>query len=156
MQFDADGNSHNWWMDDTFTKFKEKAQCMIDQYSNFTHPAVNLHLNGAATQGENIADNGGLYQSIEAYKTWVKNYGVEKSLPGLQNYTNEQLFFVSFANIWCSKERKEYVKKTILSDEHSPAQFRVNGVVSNSPDFAAIFNCPKGSKMNPEKRCKIW
>ena len=141
MQFNKDGNSENWWAPDTFTKFKEKAQCIIDQYSNFTHPVAKLHLNGEATQGENIADNGGIAQAIGAYRQWVKDHQVEPSMPGLSNYTGEQLFYVSFANIWCSNERVEYIKKIILSDEHSPAKFRVNGVLVNSPDFAKAFNC---------------
>lgn len=66
------------------------------------------------------------------------------------------MFFISFANIWCSNERKEYVKKIILSDEHSPPKFRVNGVVSNSKEFAKAFNCPANSKMNPSAKCKVW
>jgi len=156
MQFNKYGNSENWWEDSTFRKFKEKAQCIIDQYSNFTHPAAKMHLNGQATQGENIADNGGISQAFGAYRQWVKDNTVELSLPGLTNYTNEQLFFVSFANIWCSNERVEYIKKIILSDEHSPAKFRVNGVLVNSPEFAEAFNCPQNSKMNPSKRCKVW
>ena len=156
MQFDKEGNSVNWWAEDTFKKFKERAQCIIDQYSNFTNEETGLHLNGAATQGENIADNGGMYEAIGAYRSWVKDNGAEKTLPGLGNYTAEQLFYISFGNIWCGNERKEYLKKIILSDEHAPGRYRVNGVVSNSVDFAKVFNCPADAKMNPSKRCRVW
>lgn len=130
MQFDKEGNSVNWWADDTFRKFKERAQCIIDQYGNFTNPETGLHLNGAATQGENIADNGAMFQAINAYRSWVKDNGPEKLLPGLEKYTAEQMFFISFGNIWASNERLEYLRKIILSDEHAPARYRVNGVVS--------------------------
>lgn len=126
-----------------------------------------------------------MYEAIGAYRAWVKDNGPEKLLPGLEKYTAEQLFFISFGNVWCSLERSEYLRKIILSDvstifecttgdhrfpllnsyffpsflsdqEHAPGRYRVNGVVSNSVDFAKIFNCPAGSKMNPAKRCRVW
>jgi len=157
MQFNEIGNSENWWAPSTEHKFREKAQCIIDQYGNFTHPQVNMSLNGYATQGENIADNGGITQAFGAYQQWVKDRGVkEPSLPGLGNFTNEQLFFVSFGNIWCSLERQQYIKKLILSDEHSPSRFRINGVVQNSKQFATAFNCKENSKMNPKNKCRVW
>lgn len=97
-----------------------------------------------------------MYEAIGAYRSWVKDNGVEKTLPGLGKYSGEQLFFISFANIWCGNERMEYLRKIILSDEHAPGRYRVNGVVSNSVDFAKLFNCPVGSKMNTGKRCRVW
>lgn len=98
-QFDKYGQNFNWWTDSTDLKFREKAQCIIEQYSNYTLPDIGLKINGINTQGENIADNAGLKQSFRAYQKWIRDNHVEASLPGLK-YSNEQLFWISAANIW--------------------------------------------------------
>lgn len=85
----------------------------------------------------------------------MKRNGKEPKLPGLK-LTPNQMFWVSAANTWCSKYRPESLKLRILTGYHSPGQFRVQGPLSNSDDFARDFRCPLGSKMNPEKKCKVW
>lgn len=112
-------------------------------------------MNGINTQGENIADNGGIKEAYHAYTSWVKRNGAEGLLPGL-NYTQQQMFWISAANVWCSKYRPETMKLRILTGFHSPGKFRVNGPMSNLPEFAKDFNCPLGSQMNPEKKCAVW
>lgn len=107
------------------------------------------------TQGENIADNGGIKEAYIAYQNWVKENGAEQLLPGV-NYTQNQLFWISCANLWCSVEREEYLKNQVLTDDHSPSEFRILGSFSNSEYFAQDFNCPKGSNMNPELKCPVW
>ncbi|KAK9888869.1 hypothetical protein WA026_001089 [Henosepilachna vigintioctopunctata] len=154
-QFDKDGNLVDWWAPSTQKAFVEKAQCIIDQYGNFSVPEVKLHLNGINTQGENIADNGGIKESYLAYDSWTKKYGKEKRLPGLE-YTPQQMFWISAGNIWCSKYRPESLKLRVLTGYHSPGTFRVNGPLSNLDYFANDFGCPLGSKMNPRKKCKVW
>ena len=84
----------------------------------------------------------------------MKN-GDEPKLPGL-NYTSSQMFWISAANVWCEKHRPEDLRNRIVSDPHSPGEFRVIGPLSNSPDFAKDFNCPAGSPMNPTKKYTIW
>lgn len=116
---------------------------------------INFQLNGINTQGENIADNGGLKEAYAAYKKWVWRHETEPKLPGLK-YTPEQMFWISAANTWCSKYRPESLKLRILTGYHSPGQFRVWGPMSNSEDFSKDFACPIGSRMNPEKKCKVW
>jgi len=111
-------------------------------------------LNGKQTLGENIADNGGLKAAFRAYDKWSE-LNPELQLPGL-NLTSKQLFFVGFAQVWCSISTPEALKLQVLNDAHAPAQFRVIGTLSNSHEFAREFNCPLGSKMNPEKKCVVW
>jgi len=155
-QFDDMGNLANWWEDATEDKFLEKVNCIIWQYGNYTAKAVNKTLNGVNTQGENIADNGGLKQAYRAYNSWLTRHGEESRLPGLQDYTPKQMFWISAANIWCSKNRNKYLEEQIKLDPHSPGMFRVQGAFSNSPDFARDFVCPVGSAMNPVKKCEVW
>lgn len=154
-QFDKEGNLVDWWAAETKKAFVEKAQCIIDQYSNYTVPELNINLNGINTQGENIADNGGLKEAYLAYESWTERHGEEKRLPGI-NLNPRQLFWISAANTWCSQYRPESLKLRVLTGYHSPGRFRVNGPMSNSDQFAKDFNCPIGSAMNPKKKCHVW
>uniref|UniRef100_A0A7G3AIY0 Putative m13 family peptidase n=1 Tax=Lutzomyia longipalpis TaxID=7200 RepID=A0A7G3AIY0_LUTLO len=153
-QFDLDGNLVDWWEPDTKKAYLEKASCIIDQYGNYTEPSTSLKLNGINTQGENIADNGGIKESYLAYHKWVEQNGPELKLPGL-DYTPEQMFWISAAQTWCSVYRPESMKMRITTGVHSPAQFRVLGPLSNMRDFAKDFNCPDGSPMNPTHKCEL-
>ncbi|KAI0221726.1 Neprilysin-4 [Lamellibrachia satsuma] len=155
-QFDLNGNLKQWWPNDVIKKFNQRAQCIVDQYSSYTVPQVGINVNGKLTQGENIADNGGLKESFLAYRNWVSRQGREEDvLPGL-NLDNNQLFFLSFAQLWCGTKRPEKYMEQLKSDPHSPGRFRVIGSVSNSKDFAHAYKCPAGSKMNPVKKCDVW
>ncbi|XP_065215808.1 neprilysin-2 isoform X2 [Planococcus citri] len=155
-QFDKNGNLVDWWDPNTKERYLEKAKCIIDQYGNYTAEEVNLKLNGVNTQGENIADNGGVKEAYLAYIAWSKKNGVEPKLPGLQDYSPQQMFWISAANVWCSKYRPESLKLRITTGFHSPGRFRVIGPLSNQEEFARDFRCPSGSKMNPTKKCKVW
>ena len=99
-QFDKIGNLYNWWDAKTQTTFLKRTQCMIDQYSQYEVPGTSLKVNGILTQGENIADNGGLKQAYRAYRAYIKKLGQEeKRLPGFENYTNDQIFYMSYAKV---------------------------------------------------------
>lgn len=113
-------------------------------------------VNGQLTQGENIADNGGFKAAYHAYNEWTKrNNIVEGCLPYL-SYTPQQMFWISAASNWCSKQRPEYLREIITTDPHSPYDSRVILSFSNIEEFAKDFNCKLGSKMNPVKKCLIW
>merc|ERR1712142_130531 len=162
-QYDGTGNLNNWWSEETKMGFSSRAQCFIDQYGNFTVPELvdilgeeDAHLNGKNTQGENIADNGGIHESFRAYMRSVDNLGKEPSLPGLSQFTNEQMFFVSYAQVWCEIQTPEHLLGQILGDPHSPGRFRVIGPLGNSEDFQREFNCPADSPMNRVDKCKLW
>ncbi|XP_066597327.1 neprilysin-2 isoform X2 [Prorops nasuta] len=154
-QFDNEGNLVDWWAPETKENYLERAECIIHQYGNYTVEEVDLNLNGINTQGENIADNGGIKEAYLAYKEWVKRNKPEPQLPGL-SFTPSQMFWISAANTWCSKYRPEALKLRITTGFHSPGEFRVLGPLSNMPEFSSDFNCPIGTKMNPEKKCMVW
>jgi neprilysin len=107
------------------------------------------------TQGENIADNGGVKEAYHAYQNYVKKNGPELGLPGL-NHTINQLFWISSAQTWCAVFRPEAMKKRILTGVHSPNQFRVLGPFTNMEEFSQDFHCPSSSIMNPIDKCKVW
>lgn len=154
--FDHFGNLHLWWRQSSIEKFYQKCKCFIDQYSKYILPEVKIPLNGYLTQGENIADNGGLKQSFRAYERWLRdNPDADETLPEF-NFTSRQLFFLNFAQVWCGQQRLEAAKTRMKSAVHAPGIFRVIGVLSNSEEFAKAFNCPKNSPMNPESKCGIW
>jgi len=107
------------------------------------------------SQGENIADNVGIREAFRAYQNYVSLHGREARLPGLEQYTPEQIFFISFGNIWCAKSTTESLKQQILNGPHSPDRERVHGPLSNSEDFARLFKCPIGN-MSRAKKCLLW
>jgi len=157
-QKDADGNLVDWWEPETKQKYLEKAQCIIHQYGNYSVDlggGTSMNLNGVNTQGENIADNGGVKEALRAYLARVEQLGEEPVLPALP-YTQRQLFWLSAASVWCAEYRPAALKNLILTDAHAPSSFRTNGPLSNMPEFAADWSCPLGSPMNPEKKCSVW
>ncbi|XP_013133397.1 PREDICTED: membrane metallo-endopeptidase-like 1 [Papilio polytes] len=155
-QFDKDGNLVDWWQEETKEQYLTKAKCIIDQYSNYTAEEVKLKLNGVNTQGENIADNGGIKGAYYAYEAWTKRHGEEPRLPGLEKYSPKQMFWLSAASTWCSVYRKEAMKLRITTGFHAPGRFRVLGPLSNMEEFSRDFSCPLGSPMNPVNKCKVW
>ncbi|KAK9502137.1 hypothetical protein O3M35_012728 [Rhynocoris fuscipes] len=154
-QFDKDGNMMQWWNNATIREFRDRAQCFIDQYNRYKIEQVDQFVNGRMTQGENIADNGGLKQSYRAYKKWVSRNGEEPLLPGI-NLNHDQLFFLNYAQIWCGTMRPEDALTKIRSAVHSPGPIRVIGPLSNSEDFSRAYKCPSGSPMNPTSKCSVW
>lgn len=155
-QFDEMGNLHNWWTQDAVQRFHKRSVCFVDEYGNQVEPITKLNLNGKNTLGENIADNGGLHESYNAFKAREAEYGPAPTLADLPKLSGEQLFFISYANTWCSLIRPEKLKLQIEYDPHSPARYRVNVPTSNSVEFSKAFNCPIGSTMNPKDKCHLW
>ncbi|XP_054269774.1 neprilysin-2-like [Macrosteles quadrilineatus] len=152
-QFDFNGDLKVWWTEDSKKVFNEKKRCFVDQYSNFVDSLTRLHLNGINTQGENVADNGGIKLAYRAYQRLNLD---EPLLPGLQNYTQDQLFMLSMATMWCTRYRPQALKYQITTGVHPPAEFRVNGALKNFPEFSKIFRCSDNDAMNPQHRCAIW
>eukprot|EP00058_Branchiostoma_floridae_P004955 XP_002590443.1 hypothetical protein BRAFLDRAFT_62750 [Branchiostoma floridae] len=152
-EFDKFGNLKPWWNNVSVAKFKQQAQCMVDQYSGYTINGE--HVDGKQTLGENIADNGGLKSAFHAYEDWKRRNGDEVPLPAV-GLSHNQLFFVSFAQVWCDRRTEQMAHEALLTDTHSPAKWRVIGTLSNSKDFARAFNCPVGSTMNPKDKCEVW
>ncbi|HJZ77175.1 MAG TPA: M13 family metallopeptidase [Vicinamibacterales bacterium] len=150
-QFDAQGNLKDWWTPDDAKAFDERAQCTVDQYSAFT-AVDDVKVNGKLTLGENVADNGGLRIALMAYLTSLGSAG-GKTLDG---FTPEQRFFISYGQSWCTNSRPERERMLAQTNPHSPPHFRVNGVVSNIPEFAKAFSCKAGQPMVRETSCRVW
>ncbi|MGD0598645.1 MAG: M13 family metallopeptidase [Terriglobales bacterium] len=152
-QFDAKGNLKNWWTKEDREKFDARTKCVEDQYSGYV-AVDDVHINGKLTLGENVADLGG---EILAYVAW-KDGTRDKKLQPIDGLTPEQRFFVGFAQWDCSNERPEDLRMRAMTDEHSPARYRINGVVVNMPEFAEAFSCkPSQPMVKPVADvCKVW
>jgi predicted metalloendopeptidase len=152
-QFDASGNLRDWWSAESSAKFKERSQTIVTQYSEY-EPLPGLHLNGELTQGENIADIGGVKLAYAA----LQKAQAGKTPQKIDGYTPEQRFFLSYAQIWRGKQRDEDTKLRVNTDPHSPGHYRVNGPLSNLTEFQKAFNLPDNSPMvrPPDKRANIW
>uniref|UniRef100_A0A1B6DN65 Peptidase M13 N-terminal domain-containing protein n=2 Tax=Clastoptera arizonana TaxID=38151 RepID=A0A1B6DN65_9HEMI len=155
-QFDKIGNLVVWWKEKTREEFKKRMQCVIDQAGNYTVKTVNMALNGINSQGENCADAGGIRMSYAAYSDWAEKHAPEPRLPGLEQYTPQQMFWMSSANVWCTLYREPALRKQIMTGYHSPAEYRVNGAMMNQESFAKDFNCAPGAYMNPVEKCNVW
>ncbi|XP_046407167.1 neprilysin-1-like isoform X2 [Ischnura elegans] len=153
-RYDKSGNMTNWWSEDMTARFREKATCFAEQYSEFPLEMVGKNVDGNETLGDNICDNAGLRHSWLAYKDWVRDHGPEPPLPGLP-YTVDELFFITYGQIWCEVLNKEGYEQ-YTRDMHSPGRYRTLGVLQNSNDFAEVFNCPLESPMNPSHKCRLW
>ncbi|KAG0049846.1 hypothetical protein BGZ83_005339 [Gryganskiella cystojenkinii] len=158
--FDADGKLVDWWTNATTAAFNNKSQCFVKQYSSYTvngPDGKDYNVNGALTLAENIADNGGLKQAFNSWQARsLSKANNNQKLPGLEKYTPEQLFFMSFGRMWCAKMRPELFLGTVLTDTHSPPQWRINGAAQNTAQFATAFQCNADSPMNPTKKCDLW
>jgi len=152
-KFDPQGQLREWWDPAASARFQERAACVETLYGGY-EVEPGLHLNGAQTLGENIADLGGIKESYRAYKTWESQAGAPApAVPGL---TNDQLFFVGFAQAWCELITPEYSRLLAGIDYHSPGKFRVRGALTQSPEFAKAFSCQEGTPMNPPNKCEVW
>ncbi|KAK9680236.1 Peptidase family M13 [Popillia japonica] len=152
--FDNEGNMRWWWTKNDTEKFDKISKCLIDQYNSFTLPELNINLDGTTTQTENIADNSAIKQAFNAYNKWLQEND-DVDLP-IVNVGGIQLFFVSFAQVWCGHTKPEAIKSRIKVSVHPPGKFRVLGTLRNFPEFARVFNCDEGTPMNPVQKCKIW
>lgn len=157
-QFDPKGNLRDWWTPQDEKAFNERAQCLVDEYSNFVavkddkDPKNDVRLNGKLTLGENTADNGGLRIAYMALLDTLAGKNASK----IDNFTPAQRLFLGWGQIWCQKVRPERARQLALTDPHSPGEYRVNGVVSNMPEFQEAFSCKKGDAMAKENACRVW
>ena len=150
-QFDAKGNLKDWWTAEDAKNFTDRANCIVEQYSNYV-VIDDVKINSKLTIGEDTADLGGLILAWMAWKDQTKNMKPE-SRDGL---TPEQRFFVGYAQWACENVRPEDLRANAITDPHSPGKYRVNGLVVNMPEFQQAFGCKATSPMVKEKRCRVW
>jgi predicted metalloendopeptidase len=147
-KYNSVGAYQNWWTNASASAFEVKAACFVNYFSA-------LGENGKNTLGENLADSGGTHNSFETYKNQRSVYTIAGT--GVQvPLTDDQLFFVAFAQLWCEKMTEQAAEHQLMTDPHSLAWLRVRGTLSNHPHFAESFGCPKGANMNPETKCSVW
>ena len=152
-QYDENGNLNNWWTAEDLKKFQAKTKLIVSQYNKFTILG-DKHVNGDATQGENIADLGGVVMGYEAFKKTPQYKNNEK----ISNLTPDQRYFLAYGYAWMINLKDEALATQIMTDVHAPAQFRINGPLSNMPEFYKAFNVKSGDKMfQPDLlRVVIW
>ncbi|WP_153796153.1 M13 family metallopeptidase [Foetidibacter luteolus] len=152
-QYDKDGNLKSWWSPEDYEKFKAKSQLVINEYNGFV-AIDSMHVNGALTTGENIADLGGLAIAYDAFKMTKQGQDTAK----IDGFTPDQRFFLSLGQIWRTKMKSELARQLVNTDPHSPPLYRVNGPLMNFTPFYKAFNIQPGDKMYKAEadRIKIW
>ncbi|XP_050432624.1 neprilysin-11 isoform X2 [Adelges cooleyi] len=157
-KYDENGNENIWWTNSTTEEYEQRTECFVRHYESYSITGLNktVNVSGKLTLNENIADNGGLREALMGYRKFIADSCEEPRLPGLDEYSNEQMFFIAFANNWCEASTTESIANSVL-DEHSPNIIRVVAGLANSKEFSDVWHCNKGSKMNPHKdKCKLW
>jgi endothelin-converting enzyme/putative endopeptidase len=150
-QFDAHGNLKDWWTKTDAQAFEKAAKCVSDEYSAFTI-VDNIKINGKLTLGEDLADLGGTWLAFLAWTEATKG----QNLSPLDGLSPDQRFFIGMAQWACGDERPESKRLNAITSPHSPLEYRVNGVVSNMPDFGKAFSCRVGQPMVRATQCKVW
>lgn len=146
-KFDADGNLRDWWTPSVARGFEERVACVVSQYD--AYPVAGTHVSGRLTVGEDIADMGGLRLAHEVFSSTA-------AAQQTGAFTDEQRFFLAFAQAWCTKRRAPYARTLVGVDPHAPPEFRVNGAVSDLEAFQRAFACKTGAPMAPARRCRVW
>jgi putative endopeptidase len=142
-RYDAQGNLKDWWVPEDSVKFSQQAKRIVDQFNGYVQVDT-VHVNGALTLGENIADYGGILIGYDALEKALDRSGKREIIDG---FTPEQRFFIAYAQSWRSHSRPEQLRSRVNTDPHAPSEWRTNGPLSNSPQFAKAFGCKEGDPM---------
>ena len=150
-KFDGPGNLRDWWTAADGKAYEERATCVADQYSGYT-VAGDARVNGRLTLGENTADNGGLRLALMAY---LAGPGAKRTAK-LDGFTPEQRVFLGWGQIWCENARSEAERLKAATNPHSSNKYRVNGPISNMPEFQKAFSCKANAPMVRQNQCRVW
>jgi putative endopeptidase len=150
-QFDAQGNLRDWWTKQDAAQFEKRAACVVDQYAQYT-VVGDIKINSKLTEGEDVADLGG---TVLAYIAW-KSATRGQTLKPADGFSPDQRFFIGMAQWACGDERPENKRLNAITNPHSPLEYRVDGVVSNMPEFQKAFACKPGQPMVRAQACKVW
>ena len=151
-KFDPEGNLRDWWTGADAKAFEDRAACVADQYSGYTVAGDNTRINGRLTLGENTADNGGLRLALSAYLNGPGARNKDK----VDGFTPEQRVFLGWAQVWCENARPEAERMKAQTNPHSSNKYRVNGPLSNMPEFAKAFQCKATAPMLRQNACRVW
>jgi endothelin-converting enzyme/putative endopeptidase len=150
-KFDPKGNLRDWWTAKDAEEFEKRADCLVDEYSNFT-AVDDVKLSGKLTLGENTADSGGVRLAFMALMDDIAG----RSIPEIDGFTPEQRLFLGFAQVWCENVTDEAARLSALTNPHSLGRHRVNGVLQNLPEFQKAFSCQVGQPMVRKSPCRVW
>ncbi|KAA3662597.1 MAG: peptidase M13 [Calditrichaeota bacterium] len=152
-QYNGDGNLEDWWTKEDGEEFVKRANVMVEQYNGY-NPIDTMHVNGKLTLGENVADLGGLTVAYHAYK---RSLGGKKA-PFIDGLTGDERFFLGWAQVWGRQYRDEALRDRLITDPHSPSEYRTNGIVANMPEFYKVYKVNEGDGLfrPEEERVKIW
>jgi endothelin-converting enzyme/putative endopeptidase len=150
-QFDAKGNLRDWWTKEDSEQFEKRAQCIVDQYAGYTI-VDEIKINSKLTEGEDVADLGGLILAYVAWKAQTRGQALESR----DGFTPDQRFFIGYAQWACENERPENLRANAITNPHSPGKYRVNGLMVNIPEFQKAFSCKAGQPMVRADRCRVW
>ncbi len=150
-QFDASGNFTDWWQPQDAKAYDTRAKCIEDEYGNFV-VGPDVKQNGKLTEGENIADNGGVRLAYAAFSRLMAG----EKLTEKDGYTPQQRFFLGFASMWCTNDTPQVRRLQATTNPHSLSEFRVNGTLVNMPEFAQAWSCKVGQPMAPKTNCRVW
>jgi predicted metalloendopeptidase len=152
-KFDGDGNLRDWWTPEDGKAFDERASCTAAQYSAYVATG-DVHLDGRLTLGENTADAGGVRIAYLALLDVLAKAG--RSAERVDGLTADQRFFLAYASGWCRNMSEASLRLMATTDPHSPPRYRVNGVLSNMPEFGKAWGCKAGDAMVRENQCRVW
>jgi endothelin-converting enzyme/putative endopeptidase len=150
-QFDAQGNLKDWWTAEDAKAFEERVNCVRDQFATYT-VVDDIKINSKLTAGEDVADIGGTLLAYLAWKSATENEKLEM----IDGFTPDQRFFIGFAQWACENQRPENERVSAVTDPHSPGRYRINGIVSNLPQFRDAFKCGEGAAMVNKNMCRVW
>ncbi|WP_342249289.1 M13 family metallopeptidase [Sphingomonas sp. OTU376] len=153
-QYDASGRLRDWWTKESADRYTAHAQALVKQFDSY-EPIPGVHIKGQLTLGENLGDLGGLEAAYAAYRRYVSRHGEPAVIDG---YTGDQRFFLAYAQSWQGKAREGALRAQLLSNPHSPEEYRVNGIVRNMDEWYAAFGVKPGDKLYlpPEERVHVW
>jgi putative endopeptidase len=154
-KFDGSGNLLDWWTASDGQAYEKRGDCIAEEYTEFV-PEAGVRQDGRLTQGENTADNGGIYLALSALDADLKAKGETLDRKGEDGRTALQRFFLAYGGIWCSNVRPEMRRTLLLMNPHPLDRYRVNNVLANMPEFAQAFSCRKGQPMVRKNACRVW
>jgi endothelin-converting enzyme/putative endopeptidase len=155
-KFDVKGNLRDWWTPEDAKQYDERGACIAKEYTGPVPGIPGVEQNGKLTQGEDTADNGGIYLALSALTEDLKQQGKTLDDKDAHGLTNLQRFFIAFGTIWCDQIRPEAGRTLVMTNPHSAPWLRVNNVVSNMPEFQKAFGCKAGQPLVHAAQCRVW
>jgi predicted metalloendopeptidase len=155
-KFDLKGNLRDWWTPEDAKAYDERGACVANEYTVDVPGVPGAKQNGKLTQGEDTADNGGIYLALSALTADLKAQGKTLEDKDEHGLTNLQRFFIAYGTSWCDTFRPELMQTLVKIDPHSMPVLRVNNVLANMPEFQQAFSCKSSQPMVHEARCRVW